>query len=411
MQSYLEDKGVRALALIGFFGFAVGRVWQEAFAISGNFPAYNFIFYVFAFVALPIFLSRLSSIRECRLPPSGAYLFLAFLISVLVVIVFYSTDDFLVVNKADFGSMYFGYLISFFAYGILGFCGFVVSKVFSIRVAAWALFLCVTPILFIADWTSFSIIYKDWGSGRVVNYLLLGDMVVFVAGVYFAIASRVEASRFLAGSSFVIFVIVLFLNNSRSSLFAFLFASLAAGFFGGYFSASVRRTLVGVLFFIGTGFAVLSVWKLGDLVGFIESSRVLSLLLNAGVDGSLESRSVLFENGISRIIESPFLGDIGGQAKLDFGQAPLANYIHNFLSYWEQFGLAVFCLFVLAWGLLFKDSINYLHRYRSRGLVVVLMVIYSIVSLGFSRGFVHTIFACYFFFSFFSVYNRSLVKY
>jgi hypothetical protein len=60
-------------------------------------------------------------------------------------------------------------------------------------------------------------------------------------------------------------------------------------------------------------------------------------------DASLNERSILLEQGLSGIQQSPLLGDFLGQVR-DFGD--VGYYIHNALSMWQQFGVFGFSIYI-----------------------------------------------------------------
>lgn len=394
MSSFSSDSSLRGFSFFGVFAFVVGRVWHEAFSLQGGIPMFNFLFYGFSLFALAYIAFRgLTDPLGVRRRLSVIFLGLAIFVSLLVVWIFYVTGDFNGVSRDDFGAMYFGFVVSSISYGVLGYLAFVFSRSFSAGTLLSVLLLSLIPVLWITDWSSLTIVYRDYATGRTVNYLLIGDVVVFAYLLYLLSAGvdgSLKTGHYLFGG---LVFIVLFLNNSRSSLIFFGVCFFAAHFIVSMMSKAIRRRSI-VLSLVGfSAFSLFAIFYWSDLEVLLRGSRVLSLFLDAGADGSVLSRSLIMDEGLRRIAENFFLGDIAGQTKHAYGIVPLGSYIHNVLSFWEQFGLVVFLLYIGAWGFLLLEVYRGLRVNRVVGLVLLFGFLYALLSMVFARAFVHTVFS------------------
>ncbi len=66
-------------------------------------------------------------------------------------------------------------------------------------------------------------------------------------------------------------------------------------------------------------------------------------------DNSINERTQMFYSGIEGILNNPFFGDFAGQLSNSRGywhEERWGAYIHNFISYYRQFGLVAFLLMV-----------------------------------------------------------------
>jgi len=396
MSSFSSDSSLRGLSFVGVFAFVVGRVWHEAFSLQGGIPMFNFLFYGFSILVLAHIAFRgLTDPLGVRRRLSIFFLGLAIFVSSLVVWTFYVTGDFNAINRDDFGAMYFGFVVSAMSYGVLGYLAFVFSRSFSVKAVLSVLLLSLVPILWITDWVSLAIVYRDYGTGRTVNYLLIGDIVVFAYLLYLlsvGFDGSLKFGNYLIG---VLVFVVLFLNNSRSSLILFGVCFFVAHLIVALMSKEVRRKSI-VLSLVGfSGFSLFAVFYWNDLEALFRGSRMLSLFLDAGADGSLQSRSLIMDEGLRRIAQNFLLGDIAGQIKHAYGIAPLGSYIHNVLSFWEQFGLVVFLLYIGAWGFLLLEVSRVLRINRAAGLILLFGFLFALFSMVFARAFVHTVFSAF----------------
>lgn len=205
----------------------------------------------------------------------------------------------------------------------------VVNSVNLAAVGFFILFLCV-------------ILNVDYGLGRIRMdflderkmglYLVLSDFFAVVSIVAFCSVRQNNFKILIAMLS----AVALFYLNSRASLYVLLLVYI--------FYFSCLRLTSAIKY--GTGFVVALIVVVflfgGDA---IESNERMGFILGRmSDDGSLLSRIDQFDLGFRHIIDNPFFGYYGGVVQ-DMGV--VGAYIHNALSYWQQFGVLVFILFIV----------------------------------------------------------------
>ncbi|OED56337.1 hypothetical protein BEI46_08590 [Aliivibrio fischeri] len=165
-------------------------------------------------------------------------------------------------------------------------------------------------------------------------YLIVGDALCFSA-VFFCLRKDLNFSSFIM---MLFFLVVLYLNNSRASFFVF---SIIFIFTVWYFYL-FKNTLG--LIISSIAFLLLIILFSDKVIDILSLNERMALVLSGGTDYSSNARSLLLSSGIDSIVNNWFIGDLGGQIDTS---GRLGGYIHNILSYWRQFGLAVFlCLFI-----------------------------------------------------------------
>lgn len=290
-------------------------------------------------------------------------------------------------------SMYAGFVASFVSYIAVGLVLGVISDLKSAGYILTALFfILVLPILVVVDYSSLSIPFRQLFEETGVNYLLFGDLISLVFFVILGSRFFKFDSIFAVSISFVFCSLLLYANGSRTSFLVFIVCFLLC------YLVVMGVTLRGLLF-VSIGF-LLSI----TLISFVfisgvdfekfESSRMLSILSSGSNDGSLVNRELINQGGLIRIDQYPLEGDIGGQVAHPYGGAPLGSYMHNFISFWEQFGFLSFLSYVLSWlslgWLLIKYFVASANKQLKFSLLALFM--YSLICMIFSRAFVHTVF-------------------
>lgn len=323
----------------------------------------------------------------------------------------------------EFKTMYLGYIFSSYSYFCTGIVAFYLSANFNysrFNYISIPLVLAILPIFIISDYETFSIPVRALFDDVGVNYLLFGDLISFSFFVYvFSIlSSRYENQSHRSGIVklsffsnyffiFFVFVVVIFslyLNGSRTSFVIFVFTSVLLFF---YLNAKLNLKFIVFLLISVYVFVLFSFYFSNFNINYSEfaDSRMLSILFSRTEDGSLIARGQIKYFGFQRIKDNFFQGDLGGQIIHPYGGSPLGSYIHNFLSYLAQFGFGVFIIYFSSWLLL----LFYMLKYSDGSVKFALsIVMFAILSVLFSRAFVHTIFFAYWSFSFSVLYNRFL---
>lgn len=162
-------------------------------------------------------------------------------------------------------------------------------------------------------------------------YLILGDIFSLVAIAAFCSVKRNDAKVAISLFSLV----ALFYLNSRASLYVSLLVYVS------YFSfIKLTNVIKYGFFFLATLLLILFIY--GDSA--IESNeRMFFGFGNAGEDLSLAGRNEMMDLGLDHILSNVIFGNYGGVIQ-DVGV--IGAYIHNAMSYWQQFGLFAFVIFV-----------------------------------------------------------------
>ena len=159
-------------------------------------------------------------------------------------------------------------------------------------------------------------------------YLMLADAYAVLCIFIFSIAK----SKKLKVLVFLIASVLLFTMLSRTTLYFFVFTIIL------YFT--IKQPKIIVLFFI-SGIIFMSFTDLTDLMNSRMGERMFGLILG-NEDSSAESRSHTFTNGISNLKSNFLFGDLLGDVRDNYGIT--GSYIHNYLSFWANFGLIPFLM-------------------------------------------------------------------
>ncbi len=253
--------------------------------------------------------------------------FLIFLATFLQVLAFENLKD-------EIGRFSHSFLIQnsivvttwFFAGASAVFCNQRLSRAYAILLLGILVFLVLiaTGFGFVIPYSSF----EEDGSFEVMNHLLLAEYMVFVGFLGYA----ASPNRFVKILTFFAFSYVMFSGGGRSS------------FLIGLFSMLVYEFLFGdkKFFFISVSFFLLALVLLFSQLDFSDPA-VQRMLMADGLekDGSYEGRYEQFQVGIENLWRQILFGDISLYV-IKFNH--LGNYMHNFLSVWQYYGLVVFLL-------------------------------------------------------------------
>lgn len=161
------------------------------------------------------------------------------------------------------------------------------------------------------------------------NYLMMADAFVLSSMFVFSSTKQLRYKLLIFAVSFI----GLYFLKSRASLYVFSFVCLLV------LIKSDKRFLLLVAFVL---FYILIATDWQMFLKRNASNRMFRVLL--GHDASANMRVNLLREGVEGIKENWFLGDFMGDVKQFKGTG---RYIHNFLSYWRQFGLIPFLMFLL----------------------------------------------------------------
>jgi len=335
----------------------------------------SFEFYIFLIVLFLCFfdfvLFYLESILKIATPPSGMIAYL-----LIIPLLFSSIYDFLFKKKVGGGlwlylvilllllllmvvrislsskKEFLDYFIVFkcliyFAFGYFVF--FLFRNNFKYKKTFFILLLLMFFIL-VFNYYFQSILLMQ------VNHLRFAESFVFVS-LFCLVKSK---NKIFQQIVFFITLFSLFLLASRASFYGYLilFIFLIIIMYGikyvyklffNYFVSVVGVLLLGIKF---------CPKKIINMIDVIMDSEILRILLWSDQDNSLLARNLFHVKGMERIKENLLLGDFKGQ--LDYiNHGQFGAYIHDVFSYWSQFGIIVFFLFVslilLSFFFIFKN--------------------------------------------------------
>ena len=220
------------------------------------------------------------------------------------------------------------------------------------------------------------------GSG--INPLRLAESFVFIAFLAYVNSENKKLQQLI----FMISVFCLALVGSRAALFWFIFVFFVFLFIKYGIIYCLKVSMVYVLVVMGLMAAGVRLF-LSNFIHIIDEimkSKILKLLLIPEKDTSLEMRVELFIKGFERIKPNIIIGDFKGQ--LDYGD--FGFYVHNFFSYWSQFGILVFILFVslMIMGLVFLFKNYKLVKQNSGYCFIFIYLLYCVLLMLFAKSYV-----------------------
>lgn len=220
-----------------------------------------------------------------------------------------------------------GYVFSHLLAFCIGACALSAQRFQFLVLFSWLL-MAGYGILHVS-FADMSLSFDQFDPEKLGVYLLYGDS--------FALWSLFTISSFSSPFSRVVLIclsiLISFLLFSRTSFYGFLFA---IGFL--FLIGSRRDRTAQLVMFLTVLFAFpLTRLNIGS------DHRMFEFLFNRD-DGSLLLRQQQADFGYSAIASHWLLGDYAGQVDY-FGS--FGNYIHNLISYWQQFGIVPFLGIVL----------------------------------------------------------------
>lgn len=256
------------------------------------------------------------------------------------------------------------------------------------------LLLTLLSTYFIVDSGSLSLNFDLIDEDKKGVYLLLGGLQSIFLILFI---TKVENSiyKYLL---FAVGCITLFFLNSRSALYLFIIAFLI------YFLLFSNIKNKFYTTFIAGSFIYLFINNSLFSQALDANPRMFKVITGLSEDGSNISRNFLYEVGLSRIKESPLLGDYGGTIR-DFGT--IGSYIHNILSYWQVFGLlpflaSIYFFVIQALVIMYK---SYKDRKLRQTSTYFILAVYLLISVIVAKSYVW--YSAWFILGYLHTYNRS----
>lgn len=194
-------------------------------------------------------------------------------------------------------------------------------------------------------------IYLEMGKG----YATLSMLALYVT----------KKRRFLSLLITLVSIMVLFFINSRASLYIYILTLIFPMIYYQYYRLAIVVGCV-LLFFLLPFFVDMDM---------LMNSRVLRLILHLDQDTSLHARNLFMQQELSALWEHWFWGDYFGYYK----RWSLGGYIHNYLSFWAQYGLIPFIMicFLIFYSL--KVHIRYFFKYKEKVMFQNMVFLYALV--------------------------------
>ncbi|RLA08697.1 MAG: hypothetical protein DRQ51_01705 [Gammaproteobacteria bacterium] len=167
-------------------------------------------------------------------------------------------------------------------------------------------------------------------------HLMLGDTFIIISIV--AIFMNIN-HKILKIISLSAVLILAYLINSRSSFFSFLVVYL----FFLYKEIGLKNLLYLFVLMFFVAFALY-------YFDLLRINKRMFGVFQGHSDGSLNERMEQFKYGIEAIKNNWFFGEFAGQAIVHtqgYRSGQMGAYMHNWLSYYRQFGLVFFVIFTL----------------------------------------------------------------
>jgi hypothetical protein len=172
----------------------------------------------------------------------------------------------------------------------------------------------------------------------VYNYLAIGDSIGLLGLLAIGLVKRPS----IRVTALVITAAALFFAYSRTSFFLFLFCAIFALFIGGKHSHRFGiAAVVAIVLFVAIAIAGES----DALQPTIE--RMTVLLFDPEADASYAARKVIMAEGMAYLKENWMMGRF-----LDewWREGAAGGYIHNWLSFWQEYGLVPFLASLILFG-------------------------------------------------------------
>jgi len=271
--------------------------------------------------------------------------------------------------------------------------------IFQLKLIMYSFFYIILAILF----------YKSMDN-NILKKLVICSFFVLLFFIYFHINFEklrfslpyIKGEHHLIGESFVLLGLLYlsFINNKHIkfilmtillvSLYLIKSRAIFYSFFIVYLIFIVRLLGVRNAFYLALSFIVTVIISLYfDLINIDRRMFGINQILS---DSSFNERVEQFKYGISAIKNNWVWGEFAGQIvkhKVGYQSGMMGAYMHNFLSFWRQYGFIFFILFSFSYFyLLLKITLLWLKNSENRKLEFVYYLgLYYTILLLFFQGY------------------------
>lgn len=217
-----------------------------------------------------------------------------------------------------------------------------------------------TTSIFLITWVVYALMLVLQFNGLELNknnvpglHLLLGDTfaVITILGLFSKNLNKYIKVFLVTFSLFLIYTI-----KSRATFYSFIVIYILF-----LFNEFGFKNLIYLLFL-----SLIVMFSLFEIKDVVIDKRMFGIL-NGSVDGSLSERILQFKSGIVDIENNFLFGKFSGQMEsnlLEYTNVGMGSYIHSALSYWRQFGLIFFLLFIISY--LYPGYKLYIYRRNAK---------------------------------------------
>lgn len=217
-----------------------------------------------------------------------------------------------------------------------------------------------------------------------VNYLAIGDNFAILSFLVFNNVTGNKKKILIAINS----MLVLYLIGSRTSLIVFGLCILFYSTVNLLKTQSTCKNLAIIFLTMNVLIAALLMLLTISKNNFINlnDNRMFSLLTNNREnDYSYQARKKIFEIGIEQIKQNWFRG----QVFIEY-QNGVGSYIHNIMSYWQEYGIVTFIILLfLCIKILTKNILDYCKVNNKKNEFLAMNSIYIILCVFISRAYVN----------------------
>jgi hypothetical protein len=227
--------------------------------------------------------------------------------------------------------------------------------------------LLILQIVIFADFSEFSIDLKSLHHNNFIHQFL-GNNFLLWSTITLSVLKDKQRLLF-----FIICIPLLFFLSSRSAFYCFIFLVPLI-----FYSFNSNKHLIYTILLTCVAISFLFV-----IFPSMKDHRMFAIFTVH--DPSTNTRLDTFFRGFSIILKNWMWGDYGG---LNGQINPSKSYIHNFLSFWRQFGLVPFGIIMTLIVLVIIESKNqFYYINESRSFMIISLAIVMISSVTFAHGY------------------------
>lgn len=348
---------------------------------------------IYLLLFLAIFHAFVLSISKRKIKTTIGTVLLFCLFFYVIAIILFSANKFIIdLNHKD---QYYAVLQTSFIYALMCFLigsnyKFVISQLINNK--RFKLISIVTVLLLLFSiMISIIVNYKETGIIEIKytkDYLAISDGLAIVLLVLFVLIKKTSIQVVLLP----IFVIIVFCSISRGSMLAFVGAIICYKLIG-FELKPLKLIVVFILLII---FLYLYKYLNEDpkvLYNWFGKSRgvgiIIGVIFNHGDfyqnDPSMVARTQMLQIGLQDLKNIWVLGRFMREIEIGTG------YIHNWLSFWINYGILPFLIFSLTYIIyLMKAIVNYRHNSEILSAVVIIVSFFTLIQIVFFRAYVYS---------------------